>query len=164
MASHDAAAFSRPPRAAAPRSATASDNGLRAQVLWGGMGFVLGVVVWHFVGFWSFMTTLVHRGPEPSASSASVIAAGDRQARLAGKPARALDGVERTSTAAANPMPCTALVLDRDARSTTAADCASSPEMQGASSVAPRGDRVVDPWSRDPGWSATVDTRVTSAD
>ncbi len=33
--------------------------------LWGLLGFVIGAVFWHFIGFWGFVSDVVFNGPAP---------------------------------------------------------------------------------------------------
>lgn len=81
---------------AAQRSGTARWGSAAA---WAGAGFVVGATVWHFVGFWSFVTLAVLGGPEweqstrsarPVATIACATLALDRKTGLT----RLLDGCD----------------------------------------------------------------------
>lgn len=41
----------------------------RTPWIWGSLGFVLGAVCWHFVGFWSFVSTIVWKGEDEASES-----------------------------------------------------------------------------------------------
>lgn len=79
---------------------------------WSVIGFLLGAVFWHFVGFWSFVSEVVLAGhsaeqPRPAASqfvTTSETSAGSHDVPLA--------------------VACTALVLDRRTGATSAGGCA----------------------------------------
>lgn len=82
-----------------------------APALWGGAGFVLGAVFWHLVGFWSFVSEIVYKGPEGGASVAVV---------------RKNDARSAASEASNGPSAeafCIALVRDRVSGDTRSAGC-----------------------------------------
>lgn len=80
---------------------------------WSVIGFVIGAVFWHFIGFWGFVSDVVlARGTQPAAQQVSVQAmrpeAGQRPIRVAdASPAKA----------------CTLLSLDRRTGVTSARPC-----------------------------------------
>lgn len=80
---------------------------------WSVIGFVVGAVFWHFIGFWGFMAEVVLAGGPP-ASLERAVSAGSRT-EIAGAHA-----AEPTSEAL---RACTALVLDRRAGVTSARSC-----------------------------------------
>jgi hypothetical protein len=121
---------------ASGKTTTDRENDIRSErrssashrhMVWGATGFVLGVVVWHFVGFWSLVSTILYRGPEPT-----VLSAEDQRERAAlmaarqswTKPAAAPPSLTTGSIARAPTAACVALVLDRAAQSTSLAECA----------------------------------------
>jgi hypothetical protein len=76
---------------------------------WSVIGFVLGAVFWHFVGFWSFVSDVLLAGP-PSA--------------VQPLPRPAIVGSLQTAEAAVAPkVPCISLRLDRHGGPTSAAAC-----------------------------------------
>lgn len=83
---------------------------------WALCGFLIGAVFWHFVGFWSFVTTIVLKGPETIQEGAPVV-------------------THRVAN-------CTMLVLDRRHGGTTSEPCSDIPLRLEARSTG-RGDRAV---------------------
>ncbi len=83
---------------------------LRAGFAWAGLGFVVGAVFWHFVGFWSFLSGVV-LDRIPSANAAVISAAPDRP--LAGQPPIIVVDTNR----------CTMLSLDRRTNLTVGQPC-----------------------------------------
>lgn len=118
----------RPSRVAASERSRPMASSLIAGVT----GFVAGAVVWHFIGFWSFVASIVTRGPEPPAST--VVAA--EPAKMPGAKFRAV-GVSRERT---DPARCSSVVLDRNTGSVITADCEPSPAF--ALRASGRKDRV----------------------
>lgn len=101
---------------------------------WSVIGFLLGAVFWHFVGFWSFVSEVVlagdpsGRGGERSRPLAS--AAGDA-------PVSADEGLALATSAW-----CTALALDRKTGLTSAAGCPQGAASGSPVAIKPREDRV----------------------
>lgn len=117
---------------------------LTAQIAWGGTGFLLGVIVWHFIGFWSFVSTVVYRGPGPGTAVAGMPASASRPAVTAAAAKRGenvLGSAPAQPSAAASASDCSVLALDRASGTTTLAGCADDmPPLQVVLS-SPRGDR-----------------------
>lgn len=136
----------------------------RTRLTWGGCGFVLGMLVWHFVGFWSFVTTIVHRGPAASGAAESGEPA-QRVARDAKRSARLSETAHGQSVAVARgaleaQTACTAFALDRRTGIPTAAACdpdGPQPRLVASSS---RGDREFGDRGSVAGWTASIDTPV----
>jgi hypothetical protein len=87
---------------------------LRPAILYGLLGFVLGALFWHFVGFWDFVGQIMFKGSQQSAEIAA--------------PPPAIKLKDRVTAAAPlavtlEPETCTTLALDRDNGTTTLAAC-----------------------------------------
>jgi len=115
-----------PPRARA-RPARASASG--RPLLWAGAGFLSGVLFWHFVGFWGFVSTIAFNG------QAEKPAVADRER----KPARTVDGAERAAPATPSNS-CVDLRIERGKGSVIAATCEGTLALVKAGPVASRGD------------------------
>lgn len=144
------------PRLPASGRAPDCDRNLRTQIAWGGAGFLLGVIVWHFVGFWSFVSTIVFRGPaEPGTSTA---ATHQPTARAAAKRSETVLGKAPTQAAVASPSTeCSALVLDRKAGTTALAACDAAASPLHVLHRTQRGDRFVVADHPSTDWSVVVD-------
>lgn len=80
------------------------------------LGFVVGAVFWHAVGFWSFVSTVVLKGPLPAVTASGV---GDiTTGSIVPVPA-----THRRAAAAGVDIKCTALELDRATGETMASLC-----------------------------------------
>jgi hypothetical protein len=79
-------------------------------------GFLLGVVFWHFVGFWSFVSSVVLSGPphSPALQTAKPSVHEAPEARGAAEPD---EGIRITQEQ------CTTLALDREAGYTRLTAC-----------------------------------------
>ncbi len=44
------------------RSASTGAPSRLSVIAWGGLGFLIGAVFWHFIGFWGFVSDIVLRG------------------------------------------------------------------------------------------------------
>ena len=147
-------------------SATDEPTTWRARVAWGGTGFVLGMVVWHFVGFWSFMTTIVYRGPDPhSAAAMSKLFHSVRLPPVETAQAKTHAPADPVAVAAdGTDDACSTLVLDRATRTTQLAACpADSQNLTLAASV-PRSDSLLVREQREAGLATTVEAQVTASD
>ncbi len=147
------------------------DRNLMAQAAWGGGGFLLGVIVWHFIGFWSFISTVVFRGPDNAGVAITQAAQpATRSSTLVGKRQQTVLGTAPAQAPPATPSTdCTALVLDRTAGTTSLSSCEAAAEPMRVVMTSQRGDRHNLASSRDDGWSVVVDaeadvTPVTSID
>lgn len=101
---------------------------------WSVIGFLLGAVFWHFVGFWGFVADVVLAGHPSSQGAASpqnpAVHAGD-----------ATTTKRDRSVALAS---CTALVLDRTTGVTSADGCSNEGVVRSWSAVTSREDRIAD--------------------
>lgn len=79
-------------------------------------GFVAGAVAWHFVGFWSFVSSVVLRGPETAAPPA---AASPAHRELPRASFRAIG----TRHLPVDPAHCSSIGLDRGTGMVTAGAC-----------------------------------------
>lgn len=149
---------------------------LRTQVAWGAAGFLLGAIAWHFVGFWTFVSTIVFRGPAPSAAVSAETTA-QLPARSASVPTKRMHTVRgtvpvKTVEPAADPdiggidptRHCSSLVLDRSTRTTSLVDCAGADLTMQVVYSGGRVDRQPTPFGRDAGWSVTVDAQTAASD
>jgi hypothetical protein len=122
-------------RAVAIRSALDGVGGLG----WSVIGFLVGAVFWHFVGFWGFVANVVLAGgPAAPASSAHPLHVGER-----------MNWVRMADVSAIAPAACTALFLDRQTGLTSARACDGDHPPLPADSFQGREDRIV-PSSGDP--------------
>jgi len=80
------------------------------------VGFAAGAVFWHAVGFWSFVSAIVLKGPVPALSAG---APGDITTGSIGP----IPPAHRRTTAAGVDVTCTALALDRRTGETTPSLC-----------------------------------------
>jgi len=108
-----------PPSGAAPIGEPAPDTPpersrrtLRSALLWGGFGFVAGVIFWHAVGFWSFVSEVVLDREGPAIF-----------ARVAATRPEAPLQPELPIIYLVDPASCTALELDRSANRTAVRPC-----------------------------------------
>lgn len=146
----------------ANQRALPADRSLRAQVVWGGGGFLLGVIVWHFIGFWSFISTIVFRGPDPGpdpgAAPVSVSVAAARPAIAPAKRSQTVSGTAPAHvTVAASASDCSALVLDRSTGTTSLAACAGIQQPMRMVQFTQRADRHVPGQPADSAWRVVVD-------
>jgi hypothetical protein len=83
--------------------------GLGAPIAWGLGGFLIGAIFWHLIGFWSFLSAVVLKGPDTTMSvvirQQPVIVARQQAVRPATLPN------------------CTVLVLDRSTGLTSGVPC-----------------------------------------
>jgi len=118
-------------------------------VLWSSLGFIAGMLVWHLVGFWSFVTDVVDSRVEPKQPLAAVAALPAK--KLAGQLPQTTSGRE---TAGADPLRCVSLTIDRALGDTRKAACTEASALRDAGFAA-KADRVsATPRLQDPGqWS-----------
>jgi hypothetical protein len=100
---------------------------------WSVIGFVLGAVFWHFVGFWGFVANVVVSGPVVPSSSAQTLQMAQR-----GGLVRMAEASAPASSAA-----CTILFLDRQTGLTSARACEGDEPPLPADSFQGREDRAV---------------------
>ncbi len=99
---------------------------------WSIIGFVLGAVFWHFVGFWGFVSEVVLAGGPPPSGAVAAIYAPMLEARS-----------RWVQVADASPSPCTLLVLDRRTGLTSARPCEDGQAPLPADAFEGREDRVI---------------------
>lgn len=100
---------------------------------WSVIGFVIGAIFWHFVGFWGFMTQVVlASGSATPASSAHPP-----------KVAETSGWVRVAEVAVPAPGQCTTLFLDRQTGLTSARACDGNEPQLPADSFGGRQDRLV---------------------
>lgn len=102
------------PRLAAEDHVAASR---RSYLAWGLLGFLLGAVFWHVVGFWDFLGGIVYKRQQEATIIERVLTMNFAEA----EEDRPL--VERERQAHQMAQNCTTLVFDRVAGSTTARPC-----------------------------------------
>lgn len=133
-------------------------------VLWGGAGFVAGALVWHVVGFWSFVSSVVLNGDDPSArtleSFLPPLVTGEQSAKLTtlGKPAARLAAVETQ-------LACVALVSDRTVDGTRLSHCRGGTAGMRDAGFNRRTDKLVlKPRLQDPvAWTGTTAVQINAA-
>jgi len=107
---------------------------------WGGLGFASGIVFWHFVGFWSFVSDVVFKA-EPSASYAAYPREQAPSADRRKPQTTVYGGIPAAEPSQARA--CTRLRLDRNTARTTALPCDEPPLPVAGAPVARR-------WSQAP--------------
>jgi hypothetical protein len=119
---------------------------------WGLAGFVLGVVFWHFVGFWSFVSDVVFVGREDATPAPVVRRADSRPA-----------GAARATAPGIAPH-CVKLVMSRENGDTRAERCSLGEAQLVNAGTGVRADRAAAAQSA--GWTATAEstTRVVRAE
>lgn len=108
------AAASEPPIAKAGKV----KRGARSAIGYGLLGFVLGAVFWHFVGFWDFVGQLMFKG----GAAGTEIVQGPPPIKLRER----VSGVSAIAIVASTEA-CTMLRLDRGTGETAAVPCAGDP-------------------------------------
>lgn len=103
---------------------------------WSVIGFLLGAVFWHFVGFWTFVSEVVLAG-DPSDRTADRPRPFASVANDAPMPAGAQDAALMVGAW------CTALALDRKTGLTSVVVCPNSTSPGPAIAAKPREDRIV---------------------
>jgi hypothetical protein len=118
----------------APAARRAAVRGRSAALAWGGLGFLVGAVFWHFVGFWSFISEVVFKGRHDAEPTAVV--------RKNDVKAAALKKLEERQMPEAA---CIRLVIARKGRPSHATACTVSdqPLPHPRIGAAPRGDLAV---------------------
>lgn len=114
----------------------------RTALYWGGLGFVIGALFWHFIGFWSFVSQIVLNGDGTPVPAQAVVRKNDVHAaskKAAAEAARFCVKLIRSKT----PAPAAAGPCDPDDRI-----------LRQAAGVAPRQDRA--PLHPSAGWAATA--------
>lgn len=171
----------------ATTAAPTAHRAIGPRLVWGGTGFLAGAIVWHAIGFWSFMADVVFHGPPATASRAapgaqrmaavdpgqpittgsittgSITPSAGTERGRPGKSVVTVDGDTRAPTGTATSEPCSALVLDRATGATRMAPCLTDELPMRTAGPAVRGDRLPDP--RQPiaeGWAVRVDQHARS--
>ncbi len=143
----------------------------RRPIVAGALGFALGVVFWHFVGFWSFVGAVVFK-PEAGTSTYAARPSGagdDTVVRIGGKPATTLHGGLPSGSLPSQSVKCATLRRDRATGHTTFEPCpqatpgteiAREAKVGSVQPVARRSDLDAGAGGTAPavaGWSATRD-------
>ena len=103
---------------------------------WSVIGFVIGAVFWHFIGFWAFVSDVVLAGGPIGAVERSVVYA---VPQLQSRP-RWVEMADASSSS------CTTLLLDRDTGLTSARPCDGDAAMLLArDTFQGREDRIISP-------------------
>lgn len=118
-------------------------------VLWSALGFVAGMLVWHLVGFWSFVTDVVDRRIETNAPLPAIASLPAK--KLAGQLPQGKSGRE---TAGIDPLSCVSLTIDRALGETRKAACTEVSVLRDAGFAAKTDRGSATPRLQDPGqWS-----------
>lgn len=102
---------------------------------WAVIGFLIGAIFWHFVGFWSFVSEVVLAGHAPDRIT-------EASRPLASVAEEAPAAVPLQKGALALGASCTALALDRRTGRTSAAGCSEGANLELSVVTKPRQDRV----------------------
>lgn len=174
---HAAAAYPSTPETAtvaAPVRDTPSARKRRdfTPVLWAGAGFIAGMLVWHTVGFWTFVSDVVLNANDPRARtleaflpSLAVPALSEKaMSRIPESAVISAPQALKTATAA-TPFACVSLALDRAAGITNAQTCKGSPAELRDGGFNRRTDRLaLRPRLQDPvAWTDTTAVQVSEA-
>lgn len=126
-------------------------------------GFILGAVVWHFVGFWAFVSSIVLHGPEAARmQQASFAPTSGTTAVPPLSQARAPFTTRHRQVGAARQPTCSTAVIDRRGGVVTLGNCKPMARRFALQSAG-RSDRgVAAPMLAEPGgggWIVQVDAR-----
>lgn len=140
----------------------------RSSVLAAVGGFVLGAVVWHFIGFWAFMSGVVLHGPDQTrrgVAASSPIPTGDKMAAEATNSAGPAPSRFRTAyrtARAGHGVSCSAAAIDRTGGSVSIGSCPLTMRRFALQSAG-RGDRRTSSpavaGNQHGGWIVQVDAR-----
>ncbi|MCB1549313.1 MAG: hypothetical protein KDJ41_15990 [Hyphomicrobiaceae bacterium] len=109
-----------------------------ARLAWGLGGFVIGIVCWHLVGFWTFVTATVLHGPEIARKQPSLLALSETRLELS------RTTPSPTAPTQAQPVgACTHAVVDRASRIVALVPCQARTFRTGAQTPASKGDQLV---------------------
>lgn len=139
-----------------------AEPSLTAQIAWGGAGFLLGVIVWHFVGFWTFISTVVYRGPAYPTATVGTPASPSRPAPPAKRSETVLGSAPAQPSAGATESNCSTLTLDRASGTTKIARCADDMPPTQVVLSSPRGDRQTTIEARRSDRGFIIDARAES--
>lgn len=108
----------------------------RTPLVWGGLGFLAGVLAWHALGFWAFVSDVVLNSNDGKLETASPMphlakAAEHSFGKLTGKPVTAAVSPAKTSSgagkgAASGAALCIEVAMDRTGGGIARKDCAAS--------------------------------------
>ncbi len=101
--------------------------------VYGALGFICGMIVWHVVGFWSFMSNVVLNSPDASSSRPQALAQSEVARRSTAAASDTQAGAITTGSISSAPVAkardvsradlCLALQLDRASGTTRTAPC-----------------------------------------
>lgn len=94
-------------------------EGFGAALLWGGSGFLIGAVFWHFIGFWDFMSAVVLGDQEAKRRAQEGGGSWAVRIFVPHSPARGASAKKGPAVAAT----CTSVALDRPSGHTVAKPC-----------------------------------------
>jgi hypothetical protein len=99
---------------------------------WSVIGFVVGAVFWHFIGFWGFMAEVVLAGGPPTSIERAAWSA----------PRTGIAGAQSATPTSEAHVSCTTLALDRRSGTTSARPCSHLRTPLRADDFQGREDRV----------------------
>lgn len=141
---------SAPPRSQNPPRPSRLE-GAGSALLWGGSGFLIGAIFWHFIGFWGFVSTVV-LGDQESKRHAQE-GSGNWVVRIFVPPSRIGGAAARRGPVVG--AACTTLVLDRGRGLTANKPCPPILPTVPAAAAA-KADRLPSPFDADETAAATV--------
>lgn len=107
----------------APEPRPPSNTRSLAPFVWGGAGFIAGILAWHLVGFWTFVSDVVlndHPAPLQASSDRPL------SSPASGKAGATLALSRAPATEPADTKHCVTLAIDRSAGATTPVPCEGS--------------------------------------
>lgn len=140
-------------------------------VIWGGSGFIAGMLAWHVVGFWSFVSNVVLNANDPRAQTLEAflpklaphgVQQASRPVTDAGK---ALAQPAARQAVRERKFACVALALDRGAGGTTVSACPQGTAHLRDAGFNKRADKLtLKPRLQDPvAWTGTTAVQVSAA-
>lgn len=143
-----------------------------APLLWGGSGFVAGMLAWHVIGFWSFVSNVVLHADDPRAQTLEAFLPQLSASETAQKAQSPVSSVGRQmaqpvakQAASEASLACVALSSDRGARGTSLSGCKGGASHLRDAGFNKRTDRLVlKPRLQDPvAWSGSTAVEITDA-
>lgn len=127
----------------------------RSPLVWSGLGFVAGMITWHFIGFWSFVSNVVYTGePVPQIVTGSISNAGN-----------SADPAPGSLVVKADPAKCIVLEIDRALGEARPSACTAALEPLRDAGYRRRSDRAyARPRLQDPNiWAGTTAVETAAA-
>lgn len=139
-------------------------------LIWGGSGFVAGMLAWHVVGFWSFVSNVVLNANDPRAQTLEAFLPklapqGVQSSRSVAEVGKTLTHPAARQAASERKFACVALALDRDAGGTKLTLCPEGTAQLRDAGFNKRTDKLaLKPRLQDPvAWTGATAVQVSDA-